>query len=296
MRALIISDARAGHESQSVAFCELKGYKFEILRIKFSYKWLKFLSYLLDFLRIYLPIFNYSSLKFQNFDIVVSAGSTTYYANKYFARKFKAKNVALMAPKGFRNDFDIVFCTHHDNFHAKNATILPVNLNYLKPTNYYTPQKKAIGFIIGGSNKSFVMSEEIVKTIKEIRAKFSDHEALITTSPRTPKEIECVLKKENFNFFVSYLEDKINPIYDFLKHCKYVFITIDSVSMISEAVCNLNANVVILELERKDEHNKFDDFIQNLKDKKLVEIYQKNEVFAKTEKINLAKILKEINI
>lgn len=61
-----------------------------------------------------------------------------------------------------------------------------------------------------------------------------------------------------------YSKNTINPISDFLSGHEFVFITIDSVSMISEAVCNFSANIAILPLSMKRKENKFDRFIKNL--------------------------------
>lgn len=297
LKALILSDGRIGHQSQSEAFCKLKGIEYDIVFVSYKFRILKILAYVFDFLRIYLPIFNSSCLQsMQKYLFVVSAGSTTYYANKFFARKFKLKNIALMSPKGFRNDFSLVFSTLHDKIDSKNAVNLPVNLNYLAPKNYYNPSKKAIGFIIGGDNKSFYINESIVNDIKSIKDKFKDYEFLITTSPRTPKFIENALLNQRFDFFVLYERDRINPIYDFLKYCEFVFITQDSVSMISEAVCNLNASVAVFKLPQKRYSLKFDNFIKNLQSLNLICIYKTYSDLKKTKKLNLKEIIDKVNI
>ncbi|ASM36780.1 ELM1/GtrOC1 family putative glycosyltransferase [Campylobacter sputorum] len=294
MKALIISDKRVGHESQSVAFCRLLGFEFEITSIKFKNKFLKILSYILDFLRIYKNIFE-CELK-SGYDLVVSAGSTTYYANKYYAKKNGIKNIALMMPKGFRKDFSYIFATKNDvKKELLNLVVLPVNLNFLEKKEFYTPQKKAISFIIGGENKIYKILPDILNKIDEIMSKFSDYECMITTSPRTPKWLENELKKRNFSFTVWFSENKINPIYDFTHKSEFVFITQDSVSMISEAVCNGSANVCILEL-CKNKTSKFDEFLLNLKELNLVQIYDSNARLKQTKKFNLKKVLESINL
>lgn len=294
MRALIISDKRAGHESQSIAFCKLKGFEFEIIDVKFVSKIYKLFSYFLDFLKIYIPIFYYEKPKFKDFDFIVSAGSSTYYANKFFAKRLKAKNIALMMPKGFRKDFFHIFATQNDvkeNF--TNLTVLPVNLNFLEKTNFYTPEKKAISFIVGGDNKIFKITAEILNKIDEIMLKFKGHEFLMTTSPRTPKWFENELKKRNFNFSVIFSENKINPIYDFVTKSEFVFITSDSVSMISEAACNGDCAVYIIPL-KKNKNSKFDKFLSNLEALNLIQFYLDNKNFQKTKKLNLTSAVKGI--
>lgn len=294
MRALILSDKRAGHESQSVAFCRLKGYEFEIVQVKFKNKFFKIFTYIFDFFKIYKQIFECEVKK--GYDLVVSAGSSTYYANKFYAKKFGIKNIALMMPKGFRKDFSYIFATKNDaKKKLPNLVVLPVNLNFLEKKEFYTPNKKAISFIIGGDNKIFKITPDILDTIDEIMAKFSDYECMITTSPRTPKWLENELKKRNFSFSVWFSENKINPIYDFTHKSEFIFITADSVSMISEAVCNGVANVCVLELFKK-KNSKFDEFLANLKEQNLVQIYDKNFEFKKTKKFDLKKVLESINL
>lgn len=292
MRVLIISDKRAGHESQSVAFCKLKNYEYDIVGVKFSIKALKIASYILDFFKIYISIFKCEKPLVNKYDFVVSAGSSTYYANKYFSKKFMCKNIALMMPKGFKKDFTHIFATKNDTKkELLNLTTMPVNLNFLESTNFYNPQKKTISFIIGGDNKIFTINHDILNNIDKIMAKFSDYEYMITTSPRTPKWLENELKKRNFNFAVWFSENKINPIYDFVTKSEFVFITQDSISMISEAVCNGSASVGILELDSKKQ-SKFHKFIDTLIKDNLVF----KDMPIKTKKLNLKEILDGINI
>ncbi|MDA3057046.1 mitochondrial fission ELM1 family protein [Campylobacter sp. VBCF_05 NA6] len=297
MRALIFTDGRKGHESQSVAFCELKGLDFELCKVGYKNKILKILSYFLDFLGLKFKIFECENKIFANFDIFVGAGSVTYYPLKYCAAKFGKKSVALMYPKGYKKDFSLIFANAHDTTQtAPNVVILPTNLNLSKTGNFYTPKKSAIGFVIGGPNASFDMSSEICDIVEEIKAKFPRHEYALTTSPRTPRDIEAQFERANFDFSVIYSKNQINPIGDFLEGCEWIFITQDSVSMISEAVCNGRANVAVLTLPRKNSHNKFDDFIANLTQNECLRIYAKNSELKPTKKINLSQILQGISL
>lgn len=296
-KVLILSDKRPGHENQSIAYAKLNNLDYNICYVSFKNKFLKLLSYILDFLSIYIKIFDHTKIDKNSYDFIVSTGSITYYANKYFAKKFNAKNIALMLPKGFKKNFYHIFATLNDTEEKlPNLTLLPINLNYLNQTNYYKPNKKAIGFIIGGDNSTFKMDEKIIGHINDIINKFPDHEVLITTSPRTPKNIENLLKKQNYNFSVFYSENKINPIYDFTHYCEWVFLTQDSISMISESVCNGNANIGILKLKKIANNEKFDKFLDILKDKNLVIVYDKNSSFKQTKKLDLKEILKDISL
>ena len=83
MRVLIISDGKAGHLNQSIAFAKLKDVEFDILEIKNR---VKFLTYILDFLGIYTNLFSLHVESSKKYDAVVSTGSSTYYANRYIAK------------------------------------------------------------------------------------------------------------------------------------------------------------------------------------------------------------------
>ena len=332
-KALILSDGRKGHENQSIAFCELRGLEFCICKIAYANKFLKLCSYVLDFLGLYFKIFkcdlggsgtaadpkngsNLNSsalnssasqnsanldapadrnLNFADFDLFVGAGSTSYYALKFYARRYVKPSVALMYPKGYRKDFSVIIAGAYDRPTPRvNLKISPVSLSFSRPQGLYKPQRKSIGFIIGGPNSCFEMGDEILKQIESVRAQFADCEFALTTSPRTPRATESALEKLGWDYSVIYSREPVNPIGDFLAQCEWVFISEDSVSMISDAVSNGSASVAILSLKRKDAHNKFDDFISALVSTGHARRY--DETLKKTAKYDLKAFVREIKI
>ena len=237
------------------------------------------------------------NLNFADFDLFVGAGSTTYYALKFYARRYAKPSVALMYPKGYRKDFSIIIAGAHDRPKPRaNLKISPVSLSFSRPQGLYRPQHKAVGFIIGGPNSCFEMGDEILKQIKGVRAQFSDCEFALTTSPRTPRATESALEKLSWDYSVIYSREPINPIGDFLAQCEWVFISEDSVSMISEAASNGSANVAILSLKHKDAHNKFDDFISALVSTGYARRYSEGAKLKKTAKYDLEAFVREIKI
>ena len=235
------------------------------------------------------------NLNFADFDLFVGAGSTTYYALKFYARRYTKPSIALMYPKGYRKDFSVIIAGAHDRPKPRaNLKISPVSLSFSRPQGLYQPQRKAVGFIIGGPNSCFEMGDEILKQIETVRAQFADCEFALTTSPRTPRATESALEKLSWDYSVIYGREPINPIGDFLVQCEWVFISEDSVSMISEAVSNGRANVAILSLKRKDAHNKFDDFISSLVSTGCARRY--DEALKKTAKYDLGAFVREIKI
>ena len=237
------------------------------------------------------------NLNFADFDLFVGAGSTSYYALKFYARRYAKPSIALMYPKGYRKDFSVIIAGVHDRPKPRaNLKISPVSLSFSRPQGLYKPQRKSIGFIIGGPNSCFEMGGEILKQIEGVRAQFADCEFALTTSPRTPRATESALAKLSWDYSVIYSREPVNPIGDFLAQCEWVFISEDSVSMISEAVSNGSASVAILSLKRKDAHNKFDDFISALASTGYARRYSEGTKLKTTAKYDLKAFVREIEL
>ena len=265
----MLSDGKAGHLNQSKAFAKLKGLKYDVLELPKRAKWV---TYMLDFLHIYINFFSLH-VEPKRYKAIVSTGSYTYYANKYLSKKLGIKSIAIMLPKGFRySDFTYIIASNHDNPpNLKNIISVPLNLSISEPKGYIKKDTKdAVGIIIGGNNSIFTMNREIIQRyLDEIFKKFPNHLKYITTSRRTPKEIDELLENYKFDYKIIYSKNPdINPIPDFLEVCSKLFITIDSTSMLSEARANSEASIHVIELNSKREDTKFHTLaktVQNIK-------------------------------
>lgn len=327
---LIVSDGRKGHLNQSIALAKYLGFEYDVIEIKFKNRFFKLLSYLFDRIGFYtMSIFEIgdgSQNKFihempkqvrhdkanhhkvlsrhpelvsgskNEYGIVVSAGSSTYYAAKVIAKKLNVKSVAMMLPKGYRYNFDVIFAQTHDNPPRQSNIIeIPANFAYAIPQGIYKPKKKSIAIVIGGNNSFLNLDKQkLKKQLDFIVAEFKDHEIAITTSPRTPKDIEELVNSYHFDYEVIYSKNPVNPIPDFLSQCDTVFITSDSTSMISEAISFGESNIVVLPLETKKE-NKFLDFISKLQSDGYLYIFD-GKIINKNKKIDLTTYIKGINL
>ena len=265
-KLLILSDGRPGHLNQSIAFAKYVNAAYDIIPVKFRSKWAKSVSFVLDRMHFYTDLLHISSpLPDVTYDGVVSAGSDTYYLNKFLSRKLHARSITMMLPRGYRYDFDLIFAQSHDAPPLKeNIVQLPANFAYIEPKGIYRATKPSIGIVIGGSNRYFTLTAQKLKEQLDLIVRhYQGYEIAVTTSPRTPKEIERLVKSYRFDYAVIFSENPVNPIADFLEQCSDVFITADSTSMISEAVSWGNANVEVLPLESQGE-NKFTRFAASL--------------------------------
>ncbi|EIF51006.1 ELM1/GtrOC1 family putative glycosyltransferase [Sulfurovum sp. AR] len=272
-RVLILSDGRPGHLNQSLAFVKYLNVSYDVVSVTFKHQWFKALSYIFDKVGIYSEnLFDIQLDK--TYDMVVGTGSSTSYATKVLAKKMHARSVAMMLPRGYHYDFDIIFAQSHDNPpKQKNIIEILANFSYVEPKGLYKAQKKSIGIVIGGDNKSFTMlKEELQAQLDTIVDAYREYEVAITTSPRTSKEIEDLIASYAFDYEVIFSKNPVNPIPDFLEQCETVFITGDSTSMISEAVSYGKSNVVVLPLE-SEKDNKFTRFIDMLEKEGYLHIF-----------------------
>lgn len=298
-RVLILSDDRMGHLNQSLAFVKYTGMPYDVVSVKFKARWCKLLSYIFDNLGIYTEsLFDMDIDQTNDYDIVVGAGSSTAYLTKVLAKKMNARPVAMMLPRGFRYDFDVIFAQSHDNPpKQQNIIEIPANFSYVEPQGIYKAGKKSIGIVIGGNNKLCTMKKEILQEQLDAIVKlYEGYEVAITTSPRTSQEIESLVSSYGFDFEVIYSKNEINPISDFLEQCETVFLTGDSTSMISETVSYGKSNIVILPLECKEKKkNKFTKFINTLEQKGYIHVFD-GSIKKKNKKLDFKSHLEQVNI
>ncbi|MDO3379573.1 mitochondrial fission ELM1 family protein [Geoalkalibacter halelectricus] len=265
---LILSDGKPGHVNQALAYARLLGLAYEVRRISFSGRLGKALSYPLDRLGIWTDRLFSLDGRAPSCAQVVSAGSGTYYANRVIARELGALSVAIMLPRGYRLDFDLIIAQEHDRPPAApNILSLPVNLSCPQPQGLVEPvgENPCVAFVIGGPSRHFRMDVERLRNQIEQAIKLFPHgDFIVTTSPRTPAAIDRMIESLPFRYRLLYSRDPKNPIADFLHIGDYVFVTQDSTSMISEAVTFGQACVEVLPLEGTGEKNKVGRMVDSL--------------------------------
>lgn len=263
-KVLIISDGKPGHLNQSLAFAKIKELDYDILEVGFKSKLFKIFSYIFDKLDIYtLAFFNNKNVDFESFDAFIGTGSGTYYFTKVLGKKYGKSSIVLMLPKSYKYEtFDFIVSQKHDNPpQLDNIIEVPLNLSFTQPQGLIAKieDKKSVGLIIGGDNDIFTMEYDgIKKILDDIFLKYKDHLKYITTSRRTPKDIEKLIESYDFDYSVIYSKTPgINPISDFIEICDEFFISIDSTSMLSEVRANSNGKVNIIGLKARKENTKF---------------------------------------
>ena len=308
MKALILTDGKPGHENQSVALCRHLGLNYEITTVSYPWKPAKALSYLFDRLGLYTDrLFKTADYRspIADCDLVISTGSTTFYPNKVVARKLGIPNIAILNPKGYRLDFTRILCPAYDH-PPKRANIieLPLNLCAADPSFFttktdefkkiYKPAKPtAVGFIIGGPNAvSTIDAAALKEQLERAFALTEECERWVTTSRRTPSDVEAVIESLPFDYRLINSRDPYNPVPAFIQLCDRLFVTSDSASMISECASFGNAAVEVLVNRQLKTPNKFEELIQGLENLNAVHIFD-GSLGSADQKINLLPLLKE---
>ena len=281
-RAIILTDGKAGHENQSKAFARALGLDFVLVPVKFKSRFAKAMSYLYDRLgvsstRLLEGLDNLDSLGKPR--VVLGTGSGTFYAAKSLARGVPgAKCGVVLYPRGYDlSSFDCILAPTFDN-PAKRANVVEIPANlvandaafYEKGVaafreRYSGAADNLVGVIVGGPNKCSTMSVEWMKArLDEIFAANAGAQLCVTTSRRTPPEVEALVDSYPWTYKLIYSRDHFNPIPAFVQLAKRLYVTAESTGMLSEACTFGTADVVALDNLKPGPH-KFRRFVENLR-------------------------------
>ena len=299
MKAIVLTDGKAGHENQSNAFARALGLDFEIVPVKFKSPFHKALSYLLDFIGVRtlsLLEFQSSGETPQKAGIAIGTGSGTFYAAKALAAK-GAKCGVVLYPRGYRlSGFDCILAPSFDSpAKRRNVVEIPANI-VANDAAFY--EKGVAAFreryagsvdnlacvIVGGPNKCSTMTVEWMK--EELDAIFAENpgsELCVTTSRRTPPDVEALVDSYSWAYKLIYSKDHFNPIPAFVSLAKRLYVTAESTGMLSEACTCGKAKVFALDNLKPGGH-KFRRFVELLRKGGYVDGNRKIDLSAQIEK------------
>ena len=158
---------------------------------------------------------------------------------------------------------------------------------------YFDPKKKKISFFVGGNGKSSkIIFEELENTIKELNLLSNEFEVIYCFSRRTPSHIKSIIRhkaSKNSHFFP---QEKVNPYWILLNISEYIFVTSDSISMISDSL-STGKKVYIVPIKKIK--RKIKNFIEIILEKKMAKIFSgklENWKYKKLEETH--KVCKEL--
>ena len=198
-------------------------------------------------------------------------------AAKAVARRLGVKCGVVLYPRGYHlSSFDCILAPSFDNPAKRpNVVEIPANLVandaefYEKGVaafkeRYAGATDNLVGVIVGGPNKCSTMTVEWTKArLDEIFAANAGAQLCVTTSRRTPADVEAVVDSYPWAYKLIYSKDHFNPIPAFVQLAKRLYVTAESTGMLSEACTFGTAEVVALDNLNPGPH-KFRRFVENL--------------------------------
>jgi mitochondrial fission protein ELM1 len=249
----VVTDGKAGMESQCIGLAEALGLRPTVKRIRMREPWRS----LSPWLQIGL------SRAFENTadisppwpDLLIATGRLSVPASLYVRDRSvhqgtRTFTVQIQNPVISPDHFDLVITPLHDELEGPNviSTIgalhrvepgrLAQEADILRPRIAHLPPPY-VGVLVGGTNASYTLGEkEVVKLTSELRTLVGEMSAslLVTPSRRTGDQNIALLKAglSGLPAFV-WGGNGANPYFGILGLADDLIVTVDSVNMISEA-------------------------------------------------------------
>ena len=222
------------------------------------------------------PVSNlvFKKINVSDFDIIISCGRKSVIPSIYLKKNSKKKvfNIHIQDPKVSLNNFDFVIAPEHDDLKGKNVITSKGAIHYLtldeikNNHNYLTDKldknQEYLLLVLGGPNKYYDYVDQnlinIFSTIKKILDS-NNLQAIVIPSMRTPKRTidlanECFGEK---NLIINTIDKR--AYLSGLSLAKYIVVTCDSTSMISEAALT-GKPIYIAEIPAKSNDQRFKKF------------------------------------
>ena len=186
----------------------------------------------------------------KDFDVIISCGRKSVIPSIYLKKASSKKiiNIHIQDPKVNLDNFSYVIAPEHDQLSGENVLStkgalhyltkeeIKSNTNYLK--NRLQTKKEYFLLILGGPTKHYEYSEDNITNILNLfndLVKKNNLQGIVIPSMRTPKNIiELSKHKLGKNSLIIETIDK-KAYLSALSLAKYISVTCDSTSMISEA-------------------------------------------------------------
>ena len=258
------------------------------------------------------PVSNlfFKNFKIPEFDLIISCGRKSVIPSIYLKKNSKKKiiNIHIQDPKVSLKNFDYIIVPEHDGVKGENVITSRGAIHYLtsdeikKNSNYLTgmlnKEKEYLLLILGGPNKYYDYNEknllDIFKKIQKLTFK-NDLQAIIIPSLRTPQNIIDLAHKffGEENLIIKNVDKK--AYLSGLAKAKFIIVTCDSTSMISESALT-GKPIYIAEIPSKKDDYRFRQFRDLFKKLNIIKNLDDNletwkyEILDETSKI--AKLLK----
>ncbi|NRA73263.1 MAG: mitochondrial fission ELM1 family protein [Rickettsiales bacterium] len=287
----VITNGSAGTVSQALGLAQAIGFKEikqKIFKANFTFSLIPSIAHI--FLKRFLSS-DSDKLEKPWPDVIIGCGRRVIPFLLYIKKTTKGKTYCIYVqdPRISTKYFDLIVKMQHDPIKGDNVITTDFSLNLVNRKRLISELKKYkrkftkfsapyFTILIGGNTKRYKMSDkaiqDLLNKIKKI-IKLCSGSVLITTSRRTPNLVTKTLMNDfskNNKVYITTPNSKDGNLYfAMLALAEKVFVTNDSVNMISEA-CACEKPVYILELFDIS-LGKTEEFLHTLNSKNLIKTF-----------------------
>ena len=216
----------------------------------------------------------FKKINVEDFDVIISCGRKSIIPSIYLKKNSSKKiiNIHIQDPKVNLNNFSYVIAPEHDGLSGKNVFLTKGAIHYLtkkeidEHTNYLKNRldtdKNYFLLILGGPTKNYDYSNENITNIFNLFNNLIEKnnlQGIIVPSMRTPKNI-IELSKNQLSTTSLIIENVDKKAYlSALSLAKYIAVTCDSTSMISEAALT-GKPIYVADIPSKKNDHRFKKF------------------------------------
>ncbi|HIF50666.1 MAG TPA: nucleoside-diphosphate sugar epimerase [Thiotrichaceae bacterium] len=263
-----ITDGKAGHDSQSIGLCNA----IESLQPckRFDIPADNFLANGKNLVLKQFP----RSKDLSSPDIIIGAGHGTHFPMLCAKRARGGKTIVLMKPSLPLSFFDFAIIPKHDSTASQENII--ITSGALNPMQFNNNKLANTGLILlGGPSKHFRWdSDAILNQISHIVTHNTDIHWTVADSPRTPSNTLNNIVELAFDDIeiLNVAETDSETLQKYIYTSEYIWVTMDSVSMIYESLSS-GAAVGLLEVKQKNQ-NRISSAIKALIDEKQLTTFE----------------------
>ena len=281
LKGLILTEGMHGMISQAEGLAKALDLNFFHEKIELSSFW-KFIP------PRFTPIkkFVFKNEIVEDFDVIISCGRKSVIPSIFIKKNSKKKvfNIHIQDAKVSLDNFDVVVVPQHDSLRGNNVistkgaihylTIQEINENKSYLSNKVKSGKEIATLILGGPNKYYEYTKENIENIfLKISENFikNDFQLIVVPSMRTPKDI---IKFANEHYGKDHLvinEVDKKAYLSALGLSKFIVVTCDSSSMISEAAIT-GKPVYVADIPATKNNYRFRKFISLFKELNIIRI------------------------
>ena len=216
----------------------------------------------------------FKKIDVEDFDVIISCGRKSVIPSIYLKKNSSKKviNIHIQDPKVNLDNFSYVVAPQHDGLTGKNVYSTKGAIHYLTKeeinnhTNYLISRLKAgkeyFLLILGGPTKHYDYSDNNILNIFNLfndLVEKNDLQGIVIPSMRTPKNIIDLAKNKlnQKNIVIDTIDKK--AYLSALSLAKYIAITCDSTSMISEAALT-GKPIYVADIPTKKNDQRFQKF------------------------------------